>query len=113
MSTAAIKLDLSYRGIIRAVKRHNVKLTPLANGGDYKHNNRGCALVAATIDAGVDYSSRKRNQTAESILKMDGIEHGFEGWTHHNACEDAIFKRYYAIGQRVRSYAGLPKKGGW
>jgi hypothetical protein len=113
------KLDLSYRGILRAAKRHNVKLTPGATVGDYRNGGCGCALTALAVDNNIDAVYMVRDGFGvDAAVKMYAIEAGFEDWRPDGSgyrlqlAKDnpAVYNRYEKIGRRLREYAGYDRR---
>lgn len=111
----AMNLNLSFRGILRAAKRHKVKLTPGATVGDYHCWGSGCALTALAVDNDLNTTYEMRDGFSPEVsVKLHAIEAGFEDWSADNSSYrehlaktyPSVYNRYEKIGRRLRKYAG-------
>lgn len=110
-----MNLPLSFRGIVRLAKKHNLKLTQRAGVRDYKKYGEGCALTTLAIENNLSFYSEvyddfyTQGHCHPMYIKLRGIECGFEDWEDLEDYEGqnlTLFKRYYKIGERLREYAG-------
>lgn len=111
-----MKLNLSFRDILRTAKRHKVKLTPGACVSDYRIDGSGCVLTTLAVDNGVTAVYEMRDMLGPDVaVKLHALEAGFEGWSPEGGSfyreqlykdNKVVYNRYEKIGRRLRKYAG-------
>lgn len=110
-----MNLPLSFRGIVRLAKKHNIKLTPGCGVRECKKSGYGCALTVLAIENNRHTYSINDDYPygSQTYIKLRGIESGFEDWgsniDSYEGDSLTLFNRYYKIGERLREYAGYPK----
>jgi hypothetical protein len=112
---SSLNLPLSFRGLTRLAKKHNVKLRGMCNTVKF---GRGCPLALLAYENNLDCGSSIRVAT-NFDPKILGIEAGFEGWETNGevrgdgeyreelgvGLDNSVFKRYHAIGKRLAEYS--------
>jgi hypothetical protein len=105
-------VSLQARNIVRLARKQKMKI---ARGGLGRLHNRpaACALAVLRDEIGSEYSIYDREFSDElgvSFEKLMGLESGFEGRVVETAepyRQNADFRRYYKVGERVAKLAGL------